>query len=175
MLSNFSYANVNFSYVNALAICVSSLESLATSFANILSQSRGCPLMLFIVPLSLFIFAFISITLGDWPKDTLVQFMPKSILPLTSSRSFMVSYLIVWASLVAQRLKHLPPMRETGVRSLGQEDPLEKETVTHFSIFAWRIPWKEEPGRLRSTGSQRVGHDWATSLHFTYLMCGFSR
>ena len=71
----------------------------------------------------------------------------------------MVSYLIVWASLVAQRLKHLPPMRETGVRSLGQEDPLEKETVTHFSIFAWRIPWKEEPGRLRSTGSQRVGHD----------------
>ena len=135
-----------------LAICMSFLESLATSFANILSQSVGCPFMLFIVPLSLFIFAFISIALGDWPKGTLVQFMPKSILPLTSSRSFMVSCLIVWASLVAQRLKHLPPMRETQVQSLGQEDPLEKETVTHFSILAWRIPWKEEPGRLQSTG-----------------------
>ena len=63
------------------------------------------------------------------------------------------------ASLVAQRLKRLPPMRETGVRSLGQEDPLEKEMVTHSSILAWRIPWTEKPGRLQSTGSQRVGHD----------------
>ena len=52
------------------------------------------------------------------------------------------------ASLVAQRLKHLPPMREPRVRSLGQEDPLEKEMVTHSSIFAWRIPWMEKPGRL---------------------------
>ena len=63
------------------------------------------------------------------------------------------------ASLVAQRLKHLPPMRETRVRSLGREDPLEKEMVTHSSILAWRIPWTEEPGRLQPTGSQRVGHD----------------
>ena len=63
------------------------------------------------------------------------------------------------ASLVAQRLKHLPPMRETRVRSLGQEDPLEKEMATHSSILAWRIPWTEEPGRLQSTGSQRDGHD----------------
>jgi len=62
------------------------------------------------------------------------------------------------ASLVAQRLKHLPPMRETWVRSLGQEDPLEKEMATHSSIPAWRIPWTEEPGRLQSTGLQRVGH-----------------
>ena len=68
-----------------------------------------------------------------------------------------------WASLVAQRLKHLPPMRETRVWSLGQEDPLEKEMVTHSSILAWKIPWMEKPGRLQSTGSQRVGHDWATS------------
>ena len=64
-----------------------------------------------------------------------------------------------WASLVAQRLKHLPAMRGTWVRSLGQEDPLEKEMVTHPSILAWRIPWMEEPGGLQSTGSQRVGHD----------------
>ena len=69
-------------------------------------------------------------------------------------------------SLVAQRLKRLPAMRETRVRSLGREDPLEKEMVTHSSILAWRIPWTEEPGGLQSTGSQRVGHDWATSLHF---------
>ena len=62
-------------------------------------------------------------------------------------------------SLVAQRLKHLPAMRETWVRSLDQEDPLEKEMATHSSILAWRIPWIEEPGGLQSVGSQRVGHD----------------
>ena len=67
------------------------------------------------------------------------------------------------ASLVAQRLKRLPPMWETRVRSLGWEDPLEKEMATHSSTLAWRIPWRKEPGRLHSMGSQRVGHDWATS------------
>ena len=60
-----------------------------------------------------------------------------------------------WASLVAQRLKCLPGMRETWVRSLGREHPLEKEMVTHSSTLAWRIPWTEEPGGLQSTGSQR--------------------
>ena len=63
------------------------------------------------------------------------------------------------ASLVAQRLKRLPAMQETRVRSLGQKDPLEKEMATHSSILAWRIPWRKEPGRLQSMGSQRVGHD----------------
>ena len=63
------------------------------------------------------------------------------------------------ASLVAQRLKCLPAMWETRVRSLGWEDPLEKEMATHSSILAWRIPWREGPGRLQSTGSQRVRHD----------------
>ena len=63
------------------------------------------------------------------------------------------------ASLVAQRLKHLPAMQETWVQSLGWEDPLEKEMATHSSILAWKIPWLEEPGGLQSTGSQRVGHD----------------
>ena len=58
-------------------------------------------------------------------------------------------------------------MQETWVQSLGREDPLEKEMATHSSVLAWRIPWMEEPGGLPSTGSQRVGHDWATSLHFT--------
>ena len=60
---------------------------------------------------------------------------------------------------LAQRLKRLPAMRETRVRSLGREDPLEKEMATHSSTLAWRIPWREEPGRLQSMGSQRVGHD----------------
>ena len=55
-------------------------------------------------------------------------------------------------------------MRETWVRSLGQEDPLQKEMATHSSILAWRIPWMEEPGRLQSMGSQRIGQDWETSL-----------
>ena len=54
------------------------------------------------------------------------------------------------------------------VRSWGAEDPLEKEMATYSSIGAWRIPWKEEPGGLPSTGSQSVGHDWATSLSFRY-------
>ena len=71
------------------------------------------------------------------------------------------------ASLVAQRLKHLPGMRETWVLSLGRENPLEKEMATHSSILPWRTPWTEEPGRLQSMGSQGVGHDWATSRHFT--------
>ena len=55
---------------------------------------------------------------------------------------------LVKSSLVAQRLKRLPAMQETWVRSLGQEDPLEKEMATHSSILAWRIPWTEEPGGL---------------------------
>ena len=63
------------------------------------------------------------------------------------------------ASLVAQRLKRLPAMQETWVRSLGWEDPLEKEMATHSSILAWRIPWTEELGGLQSMGSQRIGHD----------------
>ena len=62
-------------------------------------------------------------------------------------------------SLVAQTVKCLPTMRETRVRSLGQEDPLEKEMASHSSTLAWRIPWMEEPGGLQSMGSQRVGHD----------------
>ena len=63
------------------------------------------------------------------------------------------------SSLVAQRLKRLPPMQETRVRSLGREDPLEKEMAIHSSILAWKIPWTEKPSRLQPTGSQRVGYD----------------
>ena len=60
---------------------------------------------------------------------------------------------------MAQWLKRLPAMQETCVRSLGWEDPLEKDMATHPSILAWRIPWTEEPGGLQSKGSQRVGHN----------------
>ena len=65
----------------------------------------------------------------------------------------------VGASLVAQVVKNLPPMRETRVQSLGQEDPLEKGMATHSSILIWRILWTEETGGLQSMGLQRVRHD----------------
>ena len=72
------------------------------------------------------------------------------------------------ASLVAQKLKHLPGMRETRVRPLGQEDPLEKEMATHSSTLAWRIPWREEPGRLQSMGS--LESDTSERLHFHFSL-----
>ena len=71
---------------------------------------------------------------------------------------------------VAQTVKCLPAMQETQVQSLVQEDILEKEMATHSSTLAWTIPWTEEPDRLQSMESQKVRHDWAISLHFTYSM-----
>ena len=69
---------------------------------------------------------------------------------------------------MAQTVKRLPTMRETWVRSLGREDPLEKEMATHSSILAWRIPWTEELGGLQSTG--RKESDTTERLHFTSLL-----
>ena len=63
------------------------------------------------------------------------------------------------ASLVTQTVKNLPAMKETWVHYLGWEDPLEEKMAMHSSIFAGRIPWTEELGRLQSMGWQRVGHD----------------
>ena len=60
---------------------------------------------------------------------------------------------------MVQLVKNLPAMQETWVQFLGWENPLEKRMATHSSIFAWRIPWTEEPGGLQSMDSQRVGHD----------------
>ena len=71
-------------------------------------------------------------------------------------RSFPIPW---WDSLVAQMVKRLSATQETGVRFLGWEDPLEKAIAAHFSTLAWKIPWTEEPSRLESMGSQRVGHD----------------
>ena len=66
---------------------------------------------------------------------------------------------VTWASLVAQLAKNLPAMRDIQVRFLGGKEPLEQGAATHSSIFAWRIPWTEEPGRIQAMGLQRVGHD----------------
>ena len=63
------------------------------------------------------------------------------------------------ASLGAQTVKNLPAKQDTWVQSLGWKDPLEKEMATHSSTVAWEVPWTEEPGRLHSTGLQRVGQD----------------
>ena len=67
---------------------------------------------------------------------------------------------------MVQRLKRLPAMWETWVRSLGREDPLEKEMATHSSILAWRIPWREELGGLQSTGHKEL--DTTERLHFRF-------
>ena len=75
-------------------------------------------------------------------------------------------YPSIVASLVAQLVKSLPAVQETRVRSLGQEDPVEKKMATHATILAWRIPWTEEPGGLQSMGSPRVGLDRVTNFHF---------
>ena len=82
-------------------------------------------------------------------------------------------------SLVAQTVKNLPAVQETWIQSLGWEDPLEKRMATHSGILAWRIPWTEEPDRLLSMRSQRVGYDWATNTFISlsqsfigdYLQC----
>ena len=73
-----------------------------------------------------------------------------------------------WASLLAQTVKNQLARQETWVRSLGWEDALEKGMTIHSSILTWMIPWIEEPGRLQSMGSQRVGHDGVTNI-FTFL------
>ena len=75
------------------------------------------------------------------------------------SINWFISSFPILASLVAQTVKCLPAMRETRVQFLGREDPLEKEMAIHSSTLAWKIPWTEEPDRLQSVRSQRVGHD----------------
>ena len=66
---------------------------------------------------------------------------------------------VLWALLVTQTVKSLPAIQKNWVQSLSQEDTVEKETATHSSILAWRIPWTEEPDGLQSMESQRVGHN----------------
>ena len=80
--------------------------------------------------------------------------------PLEEGRAIHSS--ILGASLVSQRVKYLPAMRETRVQSLGQEDPLEKEMAIYSNILAWRIRWTEESGGIQAIASQRIGHSLVT-------------
>ena len=120
--------------------------------------SKSCPLSWWSHP---------TISSSVVPFSSCLQSFPASV-SFSMSHFFtsgcQITGASVSASLVAQRLKHLPAMWETQVRSLGQEDPLEKEIATHSSILAWRITWTEEADGLQSMGSQRVRHDWVTSL-----------
>jgi len=106
---------------------------------------------------------------NDGTKCHDLSFWMLSFKPAFSLSSFTLIKRLFSSSSVAQRIKRLPAIRETWVRSLGREDPLEKEVATHSSILAWRIPWTEELDGLQSTGSQRVRHDWATSLSLSTI------
>ena len=92
-------------------------------------------------------------------KERMEKSIKSEVLALDGNTNLGDRYGCYWASLVAQMVKNPPAMWETWVLSLGCEDPLEKEMATHSSTVAWKIPWTEEPGRLQSMGSQRVGHD----------------
>ena len=97
----------------------------------------------------------------SYQRSQLLQKLhPKLALPdKTQATQLKLSFTYIRASLVVQTVKNLPAKRETEVHSLGREDSLEKGTATHSSMLAWRIPWTEEPGGLRSMSWQRVGHD----------------
>ena len=123
-----------------------------------------------ILPCSAFFMVQLShsyMTTGKTIALTMQTFVSKAVSLL------LICCLGCLTSLVAQTVKHLPTMQEAWVQSLGWEDPLEKEMATHSSTLAWKISWTEEPGRLQSTGSQRVGHDWVTSLFITRLVIAF--
>ena len=77
-------------------------------------------------------------------------------------------FIFSWASLVAQRLKHLPGIQETRVQSLGREDPLEKEMAPHSSTLAWRIPWREESGRLHTVHGVAKSQTRLSDFTFTF-------
>ena len=100
---------------------------------------------------------------SGWSSVYIAFCFPMFHLALIQLFSFM-------SSLVAQTVRHLPIMQEPWVRSLGQDDPLAKELATHSSTLAWKIPWMEEPGGLQSMGSQRVRHNWATSLSLSFSL-----
>ena len=93
------------------------------------------------------------------PGTTVVLLQPGSHLILTVAHFYVGTTIRRHLLVVAQTVKRLSMMQETQVRSLGWEDPLEKEMAIHSSTIAWKILWTEEPGRLQSMGSQRIRHD----------------
>ena len=104
-----------------------------------------------------------------WKKHSFLGSLDGLVVKLTEERKI-TRNLITRIHSVAQMVKCLPTMQYTWIWYLGWEDPLEKERTTHSSILAWKIPWTEDPGRLQSMGSQRVGHNWAISLSL-YTLC----
>ena len=84
---------------------------------------------------------------------------------LEPSSSFLIGHIVNMGFPSASDVKNLPTTQEAWIWFLGWEDPLEKGMATYSSILAWRIPWTEKPGRLQSTGSQRVRHDWSDWVH----------
>ena len=115
---------------------------------------------------------------GTFFKQTHISSHQRAEIPRFKGEALWVTWMF-WmgfcfgSSLVAQMVKCLPAMQKTWVRSLGQEDPLEKEMATHSSTLAWKIPWMEEPDRLQSMELQRVGHDWLTKhFHFFFHILG---
>ena len=109
----------------------------------------------------------VQLDLRTGTKQRLVISSPLSCHPREAINTV---YLIIWASLVAQLRKNLPPMQETWVRSLGQEYPLEKEMATRSSILAWRIPWTEEPGGLHSPWGRKESDTTERLSLFTWLI-----
>ena len=95
---------------------------------------------------------------GNYPRRVIAKELNVYLPDYSKCEDFSHLLNLLWTSLVAQTVKHLPTMRETWVQSLGPEDLLENEMATHFDILAWKIPWMEEPGGLQFMGSQRVGH-----------------
>ena len=143
------------SITNSLSLLkLMSIESVMPSNHLILCR----PLLPSVFP-SITVFSSQSVVCIRWPKYWSFSF---SISP-SNEYSALISFRMDWFDLrdfsIAQMVKSLPAIQGTWVQSLGQEDPLEKEMATHSSIFAERIPWTGEPGRLQSMGSQRVGRD----------------
>ena len=107
------------------------------------------------------------------PTQSFLSYMWRPWTLMVMALFLLLLLLLLVASLVAQKVKNPPAMQQTWVRSLGQEDPLEKGMAVHSSILALRIPWTEARGGLQSMGSQRIGHDWL-SLSLLLLLLLYS-
>ena len=107
---------------------------------------------------------------SQWTENLWIFLVALCTIPHPSHRSHQLARCLaswtawIWASLVAQMVKNLPAVQETGVQSLGRWDPLENGMETHSSILDWKIPWTEEPGGLQSMKSQRVRYDCAINI-----------